>query len=128
MLPEWEQRLKTGTEPIREIYPNYIQRAKLARQFRDLPEVMSHYADFLQGMAFINGQYGKHPYDPLHHCLVAFAEFVHRITKSYMYAEISELANAVLSISDDQAKAIEPDNLGKLRRKNPRLRLAIKFD
>jgi hypothetical protein len=128
LVPEWEQHLKKGTEPIREVRANFIQRAKLTRQFRDLPQVMRHYADFLEGMATINGQYRKHPYNPLHHCLVAFTVFVHGITKSYMDAEISELANAVLLISDDHAKTIEPGNLAKLRRKNPRLRFPIKFD
>src|SRR5205823_10664307 len=43
---------------------------------------------YLSSISDLVGRIRRHPYNPVHHCLVAFVEALHRITHCFMYEEI----------------------------------------
>lgn len=125
LFPEREQ--KTGRNLLHEKREGAFDRVKFAYQFEDLPRIMGEYADFLEFTIGLVGTIRRHPYNPLHHCLVAFTEFVRQTTNDFLYTVIADLATAVISITGEQTD-IDPDNLAKLYRNNPHLRSGIRFD
>lgn len=104
-----------------------VVRAELANELKALPAVMRRYADFLDLISKLIGQIRRHPYNPLHHCLISFTELVHQSTDAFMYAEIADLASALIAMAGSQS-SIDPANLARLYRDNPHLRSGIAFD
>lgn len=124
LLPEQKRVRRNLVQEIRE---GAIVRAELANELRALPAVMRRYADFLDFISKLIGQIRRHPYNPLHHCLISSTEVVHQSTGAFMYAEIADLASALIAMAGSQS-SIDPANLGRLYRDNPHLRSGIAFN
>ncbi len=121
------ERESTGRDLRQELHSDVPGRAKLGYKFRDLPRTMCDYAVFMDSVRDVIGKVRRHPYNPLHHCLVAFVHFVYEITQEFMYKDIAALASAVMAMAGSQSH-IDPANLAKLYRNNTHLHSDIAFE
>lgn len=122
LLPGDKQTQGVGRNLVEEIRDRTTrERKQLARRLDELPAVLAEYAIYLSSISDLVGRIRRHPYNPVHHCLVAFVEAVHRITHCFMYEEIAALATAIISMTGVELD-IAPENLRKLYRNNPHLR------
>jgi hypothetical protein len=122
VLLSGEKQRQTGRNLAEEMRDRSTRdRKQLAYRLHELPAVMTEYAIYLSSISDVVGQVRRHPYNPMHHCLVAFVEVVHRITHCFMYEEIAALATAIISMTGVELD-IASENLRKLYRNNPHLR------
>jgi hypothetical protein len=121
------ERESTPRDLRQELHSDAPERAKLAYKFRDLPRTMREFTVFIDFVLDVIGKRRRHPYNPLHHCFVAFVHFVYESTHNFMYKDIAALASAVMAMAGSQSP-LNPVNLAKLYRNNPHLHSDIAFE
>jgi hypothetical protein len=99
------------------------RREALAHKLNAIPESLRLYAAYLTLITTEVGSLRRHPYNPIDHQLVAIVEKVRRITGSFMYEDLANLATCAVSVTKEGAReVIDPQMLERLYKNKPHLR------
>jgi hypothetical protein len=94
----------------------------------NLPKALSEFAyhlDLCLRLGTAKLSVGIKTGDTLSRALILLLDYVEKTTHSPRYQTLADLVNEILQLPDDER--VGPDELGKLRTRNPRLRKSPKF-